>query len=1747
MKYLNILIINLFISYLIYFPISSQACSSTVTVTATSDSGPGSLREALVEVCADGTIQFEASLSEATILLTSELVVDKKVIIENPFADNLIISGNHVTQIFSVNSSGDLTLDRVTVANGYSSGPASDGGGLYNDSGTVTVINSTFSGNRADRFGGGLRNFSGTVTVTNSTFSGNWAGDEGGGLQNSFGTVTVTNSTFSDNQADQDGGGLSNYKGTVTMTNSTFSLNETHQDGGGLQNSFGTVTVTNSTFSDNWAEIDSGGLDNVSGTVTVTNSTFSGNQAELENGGGLYNYEGTVTITNSTFSGNQASLQGGLYNNEGTVIVTNSTFSGNEASTADGAIRNYGASSKLYLINSTIFNNHAPTNSGVLMEEGELHLKNTLIAQNSNGNCALTNGAQILTNLNNLIEDGSCDAEFSGDPKLGPLQDNGGPTQTHALLPSSPALAAGDPNTCAADPVNQLDQRGIPRPSACDIGAFEFTLCVEQTQIPLQECETLVTLYERTNGSNWSDSPDNNWLLTTIPCSWSGITCSDGHVTAIQRQARNLQGSLPKLTDLPALQILLLASNQLTGEIPPGSDFPSSLEQLSLAGNQFEGEIPTTLTTLSNLTTLDLNYNKLTANTTDTGLLSFLENLTPEWKKTQTLPPTNIEVTALSDHEIQLAWAPILYQGDGGYYRILSATFPGGPYQEAALSADKSATNYLVDNLAADTTYYLVLETYTPSHGNQPNELTSTFSSEISATTPGSSYNSFPAAGNTLDFGDELIDNPIELELEIFNFGNWKLDLSSELFTGDHAHDFKIITLMPVTLEPDEGTTITLQCTPSGKGPRHAQFQLTTNDAQNPSPSYPLACEGIESAAEYHSTPFPGGKLQLKGLVGETLTTQIEIEATGDKNLAVSLISLSDSQHFQIEGLPLFIAFNDPQRSQALMISCAPSEEGLHTATLQLKTNDPHREIVSYDLECTGTTNPDELATSPGSEEEYLLNFGETPLNTPTTLDLNLTNPNESDWVIEQLIFSGEHQPDFQILTPQFLPLSITKNGGVQTITLQCQPSAEGARTATLEIHRQNLPTLNYTLTCHGGLTAHYLSTPEPGSTLEFQPTESLNLTLQQAGRLDLELDLIGLTGEHADDFQLVNSSTFPLTLAEGDDPLTLTIECTPLDQGLHLATLELSSNDPENLSPTYTLQCIEEIPGVAAYDSIPAVNRLLEVGHTEVGTPTTTTLTVLEVGTEQLEIPTIIIEGDHADDFTLPDGITSLTLPDGSPGYPLTVQCQPSEPGERLARLTLTTNDPDHLEVNYDLTCTGLDSVNHAPTDIILSANRVDEDSPGSIRIGNFSTLDPDENDTHTYLLQEDEWGVFELRDNHLLLHPSTQLDFETRASYEILVRSTDAKGLFLDKKFIIQANDIAETQFWGDIITSLGSMGNQASIDAPEHVKLMGYLKPTRQDVGRAAQIVMSYHWTPASGEQPLQVPVTLTESTPLQPQMEFTLFQGQLIGLAGVFEVHLGYRLGEKSVSAPVFTLTVQPNRPPSQIELSNHTVLEDSPANTLIGTLTSYDFDHQDEFIYGLVDDSEGHFQIIGNELRTTSLRLDYENQAYHSILVRSVDKSGDFVEQKFRIRVLDVKTESVDIPLTSPTDVSEEKTEVTLLGKVDKTRGRTLINVQLIPKAQHRGLPAELFVCLAVFEQGRLVVSYLLEGETWWEWDEDLARLRTVEAVTLGASHEVNFWQEELPKLAGPGELRIFAGYRLRSGEVVASPEWLELN
>lgn len=222
------------------------------------------------------------------------------------------------------------------------------------------------------------------------------------------------------------------------------------------------------------------------GLFTVDQLTITGATAGAA-GGGIDTDNAAVLVTNSTISGNTATGAGGGIFGSGAVTVVNSTISGNAASDTGGAI---GAQGAVTLVYATVAGNRAPAASNIgLFGGGANNLTSfgsvVAVPQGGGANCAL-NGTTTTSQGFNFSDDASCgftagtDTQNGGDPGLGALADNGGPTQTRLPQVGSPLIDAVPSASCQADGAAGIttDQRGFPRPSPagdpCEIGAVEL-------------------------------------------------------------------------------------------------------------------------------------------------------------------------------------------------------------------------------------------------------------------------------------------------------------------------------------------------------------------------------------------------------------------------------------------------------------------------------------------------------------------------------------------------------------------------------------------------------------------------------------------------------------------------------------------------------------------------------------------------------------------------------------------------------------------------------------------------------------------------------------------------------------------------------------------------------------------------------------------------------------------------------------------------------------------------------------------------------------------------------------------------------------------------------------------------------------------------------------------------------------------------------------------------------------------------
>lgn len=401
-----------------------------------------SLREAIALTPNNGTIELAAGtyrIEDTSGGVSDEDdnqvgdfdIVGKSLTIRGAGEGKTFIDAQQLDRVFHVLAGAKLILEGVTVQNGGDGNEVSVGGGIFNE-GTLELTESTVSGNVADASGG-----------------------SGGGIYNT-GTARLTRATISSNRSLYSGGGIDNVGGTLVLLETTISGNTTSEKGGGIANR--SVYVYEPIY------------DFVAGKVDIINSTISGNQVSneftLPSGGGIFNADSAeLRLINSTVSGNRL------------------IFSGSEPpyeSYGGGAGLFGDVGSKTTIIHATIAGNLSSFGRGGVFVDGdtesnnsELTLINSIISGNSNEDFAAGDSGYIQFDLRGVnivpLSDGSLGTGIlTVDPELAPLANNGGGTQTHALLEGSPAI-----DTAQRSVAEPTDQRGLKREFLPDIGAFE--------------------------------------------------------------------------------------------------------------------------------------------------------------------------------------------------------------------------------------------------------------------------------------------------------------------------------------------------------------------------------------------------------------------------------------------------------------------------------------------------------------------------------------------------------------------------------------------------------------------------------------------------------------------------------------------------------------------------------------------------------------------------------------------------------------------------------------------------------------------------------------------------------------------------------------------------------------------------------------------------------------------------------------------------------------------------------------------------------------------------------------------------------------------------------------------------------------------------------------------------------------------------------------------------------------------------
>jgi len=436
---------------------------------------------------------------------------------------------------------------------------------------------------------------------------------------------------------------------------------------------------------------------------------------------------------------------------------------------------------------------------------------------------------------------------------------------------------------------------------------------------------------------------------------------------------------------------------------------------------------------------------------------------------------------------------------------------------------------------------------------------------------------------------------------------------------------------------------------------------------------------------------------------GEPISQIITIQEQGNAKLIIEAARITGShlQSFNFVDASFPIEIVDGGPKYELKMYCIPPEEGEYQAQLTLNTNAPSpNDVVTYELLCHGGPLTEMTSIGYQSQPSFeppnnLITFPPTQVGQIVSSELVIENQEGSGLLLINSIEINDNTNTFSLTSSKpslSSPLEIMQ-GQSKMITLACNPTDDNVspKEATLIIgtndpdHPQGV---EYILRCQVEQPIYH-STPAPAKALEFGQvpigeSKTISLTLNQEGTIDLEVDL---KTSPSSGFQLVSPPSFPITLTETSDTVTLNVHCTPSEPGLYSEQLQLSSTDPNWPTISYPLVCEGIKPG---YVSQPTPSEELPwvIGKTVIQETISHSLKIKNQGNVELVISEAILlpsAGPFGIATPLPQVIQS-----GDESI-ITVSCTPTEVllyDETI--LELVTNDPNLPRPRYRLNCQG-------------------------------------------------------------------------------------------------------------------------------------------------------------------------------------------------------------------------------------------------------------------------------------------------------------------------------------------------------------------------------------------------------------------------------------------------------------------------
>ena len=545
--------------------------------------------------------------------------------------------------------------------------------------------------------------------------------------------------------------------------------------------------------------------------------------------------------------------------------------------------------------------------------------------------------------------------------------------------------------------------------------------------------------------------------------------------------------------------------------------------------------------------------------------------------------------------------------------------------------------------------------------------------------------------GGKVEFPQTFPSIPMVQSIVISNKGNATLKINSVVFSGVNKDEFKLQTLLPSSIEPNNEDKLWFSCNPSSTvGVRTATVQIATNDPKQATVSYTLQCAVVSGAAFSSSSHPIGTPVKFDEItLGSSIVQNINVINNGASTLNVNSIRISGTNavDFTISSPTLSV---DAGNSNLLEIRCKPSDLGVRNATLEFTTNDTKYPVVTYPLQCPCIAQPTPVFYSFSHRVGSTIEFSQTSPGTSVTQNIVFLNGGNSTLNLSSVIFTGINQNEFTLQTP--LPLNIEPNMEGKLL-FSCNPLVVGTRKTTVQVTTNDpkQPTVSYTLECPSVASPPKVEiTPTFGSVINFtqvtvNTTVNQNIVIVNRGSSDLEIG------------SSVDKSIFKISPANiviaPNTTQTLTVQCTPTMEGTNTANLQLLTNDPKQPIVSYTLQCAAIPCTGICIESTPKTGTVIDFSRVVVQTTNTQNIAINNFSSTYLNINSVNVIGNSIDFVAL--NPIPLVKPNSSQN--IEVKCTPFATGLRTATLQIAVTDSVGASkvVYYPLQCVGIDSCN--------------------------------------------------------------------------------------------------------------------------------------------------------------------------------------------------------------------------------------------------------------------------------------------------------------------------------------------------------------------------------------------------------------------------------------------------------------------